>query len=340
MILSARKEKVGREMEPALATLSGEAAQQRVRRPEPDAGSPVPLWQEVPSRPVHGNDYYRLPLLKEPVWIWSVPAYFYVGGVAGGSAVLAAFAAGKRRLRTLASWCRFFAFAGSTVGPALLTWDLGKMTRFFNMLRVIRPSSPMSIGSWALAGTGMLSTLSLLEGKRSTPGIAGYGTACGGIILAGYTGVLLGNTANPLWQEKRVVLPVLFTASAVASTAGLLEMLPLNKHEEKVVQRFGLIGKVGEAACMIAMERSTRENEDAVSAVKQGRGGTLWTAAKVTLVAGVAVSLVPGRSPAKRMLGGALTTVGALCLRFALMETGKAAAREPQATVRPQRLRG
>jgi hypothetical protein len=27
--------------------------------------------------------YYDQPALKQPVWIWTVPAYFYVGGVAG-----------------------------------------------------------------------------------------------------------------------------------------------------------------------------------------------------------------------------------------------------------------
>ncbi|WP_051293015.1 NrfD/PsrC family molybdoenzyme membrane anchor subunit [Citrifermentans bremense] len=331
--------KIGREMDPDLAMLTGEGAQQRVKQAEPDAGSIVPLWQRISSRPAESlPDYYRLPLLKEPVWIWSVPAYFYLGGVAGGCAVLAAALPGKRRFDALASWCRLLACAGVTVGPALLTWDLGKMTRFLNMLRVFRPSSPMSVGSWSLAGTGMLATLSLLLGKKA-PSSVRYGTALGGVMVAGYTGVLLGNTANPLWLEKRRLLPPLFISSAIASTAGALELLPLNLHEEKVVQRFGMVGKVGEAAAMVAMERRTPANKEAVYGFEKGRGGLLWNAAKVALVAGVVLDLIPAKSSTRRKASGLLTTLGAICLRYALLETGKDAAREPQAVIGPQRRR-
>jgi formate-dependent nitrite reductase membrane component NrfD len=326
-------------MDPELAILTGEAAQQRVKQAEPDAGSIVPLWQKISSRPAGSPpDYYRLPLLKEPVWIWSVPAYFYLGGVAGGCAVLAAALPGKKKFASLASWCRFLAFAGVTAGPAFLTWDLGRMTRFLNMLRVFRPSSPMSIGSWSLVGTGMMATLSLLLGDKA-PRPVRYGTALGGVMVAGYTGVLLGNTANPLWLNKRRLLPPLFISSAVASTAGALELLPLNQHEEEVVQRFGMVGKVGEAAAMMAMERRTPENREAVYGVEKGRGGLLWNAAKAALVAGVVLDLIPSKSPARRKASGVFTTLGAICLRYALLETGKDAAREPQAVIGPQRQR-
>lgn len=337
MSLSQRRMQVGREMMPELAVQTGEAARQQVKHPEPDAGGIVPLWRQVPSQPAQSKDYYRLALLKEPVWIWSVPAYFYMGGVAGGGAVLAAALHGKRGLRRLAGWCRLLSFAGATVGPALLTYDLGKMSRFLNMLRVFRPSSPMSVGSWSLAGTGMLSTLSLLQGDRPSARATHYGTALGGLLVSGYTGVLLGNTANPFWQEKRLLLPLLFTSSAMASTAAVLQLMPLNKKEERVVQRFGVVGKVGEAVSMIAMERSNLSNPEPAQAMRQGKGGVLWQAAKVALIGGILMELAPVKSPAKRKISGALTTLGAICLRFALLEGGKSAAREPQTTMRPQR---
>jgi formate-dependent nitrite reductase membrane component NrfD len=328
----------GREMNPHTAVLTGEGAQQSIRQPQPDSGSKVELWRQVPSIPGKRQlDYYRLPLVKEPVWIWSVPLYFYVGGVAGGSALLAAAAHGRRSLRRIASWCRWFAFLGTTLGPALLTWDLGKMQRFFNMLRVLRPSSPMSIGSWSLAGTGMLATLTLVQGNSDNARPAALGAAAGGLMLSGYTGVLLGNTANPLWYGTRRTLPLLFTASAMASTAGLLEMLPLNGREEKVVKRFGMVGKIGEAACMVAMEREAAVNPQAAKALHEGKGGALWQGAKAMLAAGIVLSLIPVKSPWKRRVGGAVTTAGAICLRFALLEAGKEAAREPQATIEAQR---
>lgn len=338
-LLHMKNVATGRELDPHLVVLSGEAAGQKLAQAEPDSGSVVPLWREVPSVPARTADYYNVGLLKEPVWIWSVPVYFYVGGLAGGGAVLAAVLHGKKRFRDLTAKCRILTFLGTTLEPALLTWDLGRMSRFVNMLRVFRPSSPMSIGSWSLAGTGALAALTMLMGGRKSTALLPYSTAAGGLIVSGYTGVLLGNTANPLWHEKRNMLPLLFTSSSIASTAGVLQLLPLNEDEEAVVRRFGLVGKVGEAACMIAMERSAGDNGEAIHVVKKGKGGVLWNAAKVTLAAGLVLDMMPVKAPAKRVVSGLLTTIGAVCLRFALLETGKSAAREPQATIQPQRRR-
>src|SRR6266487_4682813 len=36
------------------------------------------------------RSYYDRPVLKEPVWKWYVPAYFFAGGLAAGSSMLAA----------------------------------------------------------------------------------------------------------------------------------------------------------------------------------------------------------------------------------------------------------
>jgi formate-dependent nitrite reductase membrane component NrfD len=328
----------GRELDTDLALYTGEAAHQRVKHPQPTTGAPVPLWEQLPSRPKERRtDYYGLPLLKEPVWVWSVPAYFYVGGVSGGSALLAALLHRKKGYRSLSSWCRRFAFLGSTVGPGLLTWDLGKMWRFVYMLRVFRPSSPMSIGSWTLAKTGLLSTISLLLGRRKAGRPFAIGTAAGGLMLAGYTGVLLGNTANPLWQGRRRMLPVLFTASSVASTAGALEMLDLNKREERVVRTFGLIGKIGELASMKVMEHERSIHPEAAKGMQEGKGGALWKSAEALVTAGIVLSLIPGSASWKRKLSGTCTTIGAVCLRFALLESGKQAARDPQALFTSQR---
>ncbi|MBJ6723934.1 NrfD/PsrC family molybdoenzyme membrane anchor subunit [Geomesophilobacter sediminis] len=329
-------------MNPDFAVLTGEAAEQKVKHPEPKGTTttPVPVWSTVPSLSVQPiPDYYRLPLLKQPVWIWSVPTYFYVGGLAGGGAVLAAVLHGKRSLRTLAFICRILAFVGTTIGPGLLTWDLGKKQRFYNMLRVFRPTSPMSIGSWALAGSGGLATLALLQGDREEGAAVRWALAGGGLMLAGYTGVLLGNTANPLWHGARRSLPVLFTASSMASTAGLLEFLPLNRCEEQVADRFGVIGKIAETASMEIMEREAGRNPVAAKAFEEGTSGLLWKSAKALVVAGTVLSLLPFKARWKRRLGGTLTTAGAICLRYALLEAGRQAARDPQAVIIEQRSR-
>src|SRR2546421_26288 len=113
--------------------------------------------------------YYGVPLLKEHVWKAAVPAYFYVGGVAGASAALGA------------------------------------------------------LGNGAAIGAGIL-----------------------GLPLAGYTAVLLSNTAVPVWQGARTSLPPLFVSSAMTSAACVLDLCELDARERRVVRRFGLAGKVAD----------------------------------------------------------------------------------------------
>jgi formate-dependent nitrite reductase membrane component NrfD len=329
---------VGRELNPKWAMLAGEGASQKLRQPELRKGTwPVPVWHRTPAETAEGPpDYYRLPLLKEPVWIWSVPLYFYLGGVAGGSAVLAAALQGRKSTKDLAAACRLLAFLGTTIGPALLAWDLGKKFRFINMLRIFRSTSPMSIGSWTLAASGMLATFALVQGRATGP-IVAFGQAGGGLILAGYTGVLLGNTANPLWHETRRGLPVLFTASSVASTAAVLEMLPLNRAEAGVVRQLGMMGKTAELAAIAAVEWEAGCKQMVAGPLQKGKSAALWRGAKALIIAGMAVSLIPGRWRGKHLLGGGLTTVGSVLLRYALLEAGKESAREPQAVFASQR---
>ncbi len=82
----------GRYIDTSLAELEGEGASQNIKEPDPhpereDYG----VWEDLPSKSFKGKKiYYQLPALKKPVWIWSIPVYFFVGGVAGASALLGA----------------------------------------------------------------------------------------------------------------------------------------------------------------------------------------------------------------------------------------------------------
>jgi len=102
------------------------------------------------------SSYYGRPILKEPTWeAIDIAGYLFLGGLAGASSVVAAGAAvtGRPGLERAA---KVAAFGGISVSLAALVHDLGCPERFLNMLRVFKPTSPMSMGTWILTGYGPL----------------------------------------------------------------------------------------------------------------------------------------------------------------------------------------
>src|SRR3954462_6951486 len=151
------------------------------------------------------ESYYGRQIIKTPTWKTpDVPLYLFLGGLAGASAVLAEGAAGAD-LPQLDHVTRLVAAAGAAGGTVALIHDLGRPERFLNMLRVLKPTSPLSVGSFILAPFSALSgaaALSLLTGRLPRLGrLAGAGAAVFGPPLGTYTAALVGNTAVPAWHE-------------------------------------------------------------------------------------------------------------------------------------------
>lgn len=340
----------GRFIDPSVGLLEGEAAQQATpeRRAGTEGSVPFEVWsrsphehlEETPEEPT----YYDRPTLKEPVWIWAVPAYFYTGGAAGAASVLAAAAqlAGRGRFERLIRRGHWIGAAGTSIGSALLIYDLGRPERFVNMLRVFRPTSAMNMGSWILASASSASAgaalLSRSNGRAKRFGdTAGLAAGITGMPLAGYTAVLLADTAVPLWQQARRTLPFLFIGSAMSTAASLLEMGELDDDEEQVVKMFGIVGKAAELAATVAVERELDQVEGLGRPLREGLAGSLWKTTKATTAASLALSLLPGKSRVKSVMAGLLGNAGSLALRFAVFYAGKASARDPRATFRQQR---
>jgi formate-dependent nitrite reductase membrane component NrfD len=332
----------GRNIDTALGVLEGEASRQLAPYTGPAPGE----WHELrPSSPAEPT-YYDKPVLKQPVWIWSIPAYFYVGGVAGAAMTLALAAHwfGGRRLREFEERCRWIGAVGGGIGTALLIHDLGRKSRFLFMLRVFRPTSPMSIGSWTLAAATPLSAgsamLTFARGPLHRIGwSAGIGAGILGMPLATYTAVLISNTAVPVWQEARRILPLLFGASSMAGLGAVLELMELAPPERRIAGHFATIGRVAELSAAVAMERQVAGVPGLDKPYREGVAGALWTAAKVATLSSLAISLLPGQSRARRITTGVLGTIGAVCLRFAVFHAGRASARDPRAAFRQQRAR-
>ncbi|MFP5285886.1 MAG: NrfD/PsrC family molybdoenzyme membrane anchor subunit [Thermoanaerobaculia bacterium] len=337
----------GRYVDPSLGLLAGEGSRQLVETTGEAWPARTWIWRDLPSESYRAEDptYYDRPVLKEPVWIWAVPAYFSVGGTAGAAAVLAATAQalGGEELRGLVRRCRWVAALGGAAGTVLLIADLGRPERFLHMMRVFRPTSAMSVGSWILAAAASTTLGSaLLADRNGALGrlgeAAGYAAGVLGMPLSGYTAVLLGTTVVPLWTATRRSLPHLFIGTSVSGLASLFGLLPpQSPREEAIVSRFGIAGKVVDLAAMAVVEREASRVEPVGRPLREGLSGALWQAAKVLTAASLALSVIPGKARAKRLAGGLLGTAGALALRFAVFHAGRASSRDPRATFRKQR---
>jgi len=212
------------------------------------------------------------------------------------------------------------------------------------MLRVFRPTSPMNMGTWVLSGFGALSGAAALPALlpsarrfRRTASAAGYGAGLLGLPLVGYTGVLLANTAVPVWQSTRNTLPILFAFSGAVSAGALLQVWPVRGAGQEMARRFGLVAKGAELALSRALHREAGVVPRVERPLSHGRSGALLTLARVCLGASALLDLLPGRSRSRRAASGALGLAGTLAIRFGIVDAGKASARDPQATFAMQR---
>jgi formate-dependent nitrite reductase membrane component NrfD len=173
-------------------------------------------WDNVDERLA----YHGAPILKAARWSDEIGWYFFSGGLAGASAVLAGAARVTGQL-DLARYARHWALAGLAPRPVLLIADLGRPARFINMLRVVKPTSPMSIGTWLLSAFGAIVVpAALLAQLGRFPRVALVADVTAGALGAGvatYTAVLTADTATPVWHESGNELPFLFAAGAAAS---------------------------------------------------------------------------------------------------------------------------
>src|SRR5438874_3533602 len=191
-----------------------------------------------------------------PHWRWLIVLYFFIGGIAGGSFLLAALLDlfGTLRDRPLVRTGYYVALLGALVSGLLLTLDLERPERFWHMLiqskrglPMFKYWSPMSVGAWGLllfGGVAFLATLLALHeagqvrwtllrplrGRVLGSLIAVLG-GLGGFFLAGYTGVLLSVTNRPLWADT-AWLGLLFLLSGASTAAALLILLALRRRAQ------------------------------------------------------------------------------------------------------------
>jgi hypothetical protein len=284
------------------------------------------------------ESYYGRPVIKAPSWAaQDIAGYFFLGGLAGAGSVLAAGAQLTGRTTT-ATAMKVSSLAAISLSAAALVHDLGVPSRFPNMLRVLKPTSPMSVGSWLLAGYGPAAgaaAASAVTGRLPRAGAVATATAALlGPAVASYTAVLAADTAVPAWHGAHRELPYLFAASATAAASGMA--LLLGPPQESGPARRAAVLAAG------AEEVATRAAERRLGMVaetyRQGRAGTLLRAARVLTACGATTGLLLGhRSRSAAVVGGLALLAGSACTRFGIFAAGVASAEDPKYTVVPQR---
>jgi len=298
------------------------------------------------------TSYYGRPVVKPAPWGPEIAAYLFLGGIAGGSAMLGAGAQLTGRA-TLRRNCRLAALASVSLGAGALVKDLGRPERFLNMLRVIKLTSPMSIGSWILsafsagAGVAAAAEVDRMTGERLplgplrgllrlAEGPAGLEAAAFGPPLAAYTAVLLADTSTPTWNAARDELPFVFVSSASLAASGLA-MITTPVAETAPARKLAVAGVVGDLVATRLMRR--RMDPVAAEPLHEGRPGTLLRVSEALAVAGGIGVLLGGRRRGVAVAAGAALVAASALTRFGVFEAGIRSAKDPRYTIEPQKRR-
>ena len=323
--------------------MTNEQRLEQLREQAWDKGIVVGRGVDVAGGPIARRPgYYGEPVVKPPVWTWEIPVYFFIGGLSGMAAViaLAGLIFHRNDLARAAMW---LAAIGAVFAPVLLTADLGRPRLFLNMLRVFKYRSPMSLGAWIVSIFGACAIPGLIalelhalhvfssgvdQFLKILAGLLIAGSAFWGILLATYTGVLLGATAIPAWFLHRVLLPIHFGVTGLGSAAALLELLG---HRIAPLGALGFLAAGIQTALWIWLEIDKHGAAD--RALREGSSGWLIRAGEIfsgPLALFLRLTnLVP--------LAGISFLLGALINRFGWISAGKVCARDPEAVFASQR---
>jgi formate-dependent nitrite reductase membrane component NrfD len=311
------------------------------------------------------TSYYDLPVLHKPHWGWEIEYYFFVGGIASGSAILAALSDVIRDPddQPVVRLGRYAATLGAAISGALLIKDLGRPERFLNMMRIVKLKSPMSVGVYALSAFSALSGLALTRQAKadgvlpfdpagvvpSLPlNIAWAGSAA---LLGSYTGVLIGATAIPVWFIGSRHIPAIFvcsaTSTACAFTLAVLALTPRTKSATmRKIERLEIFA----ATCEFFLLRDYRLRARTLGdPLFTGRIGARLQNMTVLLGIAAPVALnLPGAlgrgehngwaARARTLLAAGLTLAGGLVLRQCFLRAGKVSAADPRAYLNHKEL--
>jgi Ni/Fe-hydrogenase subunit HybB-like protein len=185
------------------------------------------------SAPLQGG-YGGRAITHAPAWGGLVAWDLLFNGISTGLFLVAAICelAAPRVFAPPAGVAYAVALAVLVVDLAALVLDLGDPLRFHHMLRVVKPGSPMSVGTWCLTLYALPLTVAAvlgvlpgdwtsLEAVRRVAIIVGLPFALGSAV---YKGVLLSTSAQPGWKDARWLGGYLTSSAITLGCAGMLSL--------------------------------------------------------------------------------------------------------------------
>lgn len=301
--------------------------------------------------PYGGETYYDKPALNPSHYRQLVATYLFLGGIAGASQIIAAVAdlCGPETNDAVVRAGRYLALGGGLAGPAFLVADLHTPERWYNMMRIFRRTSPMSIGSWTLAAFGTISALtaalqfmadrSRRSFYRSAARIVALPAAAAGSVVATYTGTLLGATSTPLWASVSRWLPALFGISAAATSSAAISLLApapgAPAHTSRPLEKLALLAAGAELVVTSGIEREWKRKE--LTGVLQQqpiatayRAGYKGLAIAAPLIVHGLSALMNKRSRRWSIAASAAALAGGYLLRSVLLKAGRESAKNPR----------
>lgn len=300
--------------------------------------------------------YYDYPVVKRPVWTWEVPAYFWLGGLAGGAFLVSSAAElfGTDEDRLVARDGFVVAAAAALPCAPLLIKDLGNPQRFHHMLRIFKPLSPMNLGAWTLAAftpvtlaraaaeagrAGLLpGPLAAVARLLPRPLMNAAGSVLGA-VLAGYSGVLLGATNIPLWAKSKLLGGVFMASAASSGVAAVTMAAARRRAPEKTLHklsRLGTLATLGELAVLGGFLKQSGRAADPL--VKNAFSVPFWAGAVgLGSLVPLVLEQVAGRRTGKftrslLTVSAVCSIAGSFCLRWTIFEAGKESAGDQAAS--------
>ncbi len=296
--------------------------------------------------------YFNRPLLKKPHWDWNVTSYLFLGGVMGGSGILAALSQRSGDV-PLERTSRYLSVALGAVCPALLISHLGRPERFHHMMRIAKIKSPMSLGVWGLigfSGFAGLNAVAQLARDEVIPAwiarleprsIVAPMQAFFGMFIAGYTGVLLSATAIPIWGKGKYHVPAMSVASAISGACAINAIALCADKEggaaQHKLERLEACASLAELGVLVHFKSYAGTTGKPMYEGEHGERLRNWT-----MIGGIAAPLLINlpsllsrkhdRRPSilRTLIAGGLTLAGGYILRQTLIESGKISADDPK----------